>query len=278
MAKAISENEVLNAFSTLLPYLSYMFDDDVSFGITDTETYLKVSCSPNLDLRLKEGDKIPEGGAVLSAIKNDKVLTKDVPKEVYGIAFKSYAIPIHNENGKVAGCVVLGKSLSKRKEVTNLAQTLTSALDQISIAVNNLSSGVQEVVDMNSDILVKVQEADAGSKDTDDILKFIQGIAAQTNMLGLNAAIEASRAGDAGKGFKVVATEIRKLSTSTSESVKRVDSVLKHTGATIKSINEKISKSNGVFQDEAATLQQIAAAIEELNSTAHMLETLANQI
>lgn len=278
MAKTISENEVLNAFNTLLPYLSYIFDGDVSFGITDTETYLKVSCSPNLDLRLKEGDRMPEGGAALVAIKSNKVITKDVPKEVYGVPFRSYAIPIHNENGVVAGCILVGKSISKRKEVTNLAKNLTLTLDQISTSINDLASGVQEVVSMNSDILAKAQEADAASKDTDDILKFIQGIAAQTNMLGLNAAIEASRAGEAGKGFKVVATEIRKLSTSTSESVKRVDSVLKHTGATIKSINEKISKSNGIFQDEAATLEEIAASIEELNSTAHMLETISNQI
>jgi hypothetical protein len=276
MATTICENEILNAFNTILPYLSYMFDDDVSFGITNTETYLKVSCSPNLDLRLKEGDRIPEGGAALVAIKNNKVITKDVPKEVYGVPFKSYAIPIHNESGTVVGCIVLGKSLSKRNEATNLTKTLTSTLDQISTAINNLSAGVQEVVDMNDDILSKVQEADTGSKDTDEILNFIQGIAAQTNMLGLNAAIEASRAGEAGKGFKVVATEIRKLSTSTSESVKRVDSVLKKTGASIKTINEKISKSNGVFQDEAATLEEIAASIEELNSTAHMLEALSN--
>ena len=67
-----------------------------------------------------------------------------------------------------------------------------------------------------------LSKVDKNSKDTDGILSFIQ-----TNMLGLNAAIEAARAGDAGRGFKVVATEIRKLSTSTSESVKKVDSVLK---------------------------------------------------
>ena len=57
MKKTISDNEVLNSFNILLPYLPCFFDDDVSFGIADTKTYLKVACNPNLNLKLKEGDR-----------------------------------------------------------------------------------------------------------------------------------------------------------------------------------------------------------------------------
>jgi len=278
MKKLISDNEILNSFNNMLPYLPHFFDDDVSFGIADTKTYLSVEYSPNLDLKLKEGDGIPEAGAVHMAMKNNKVLVKNVPKEVYGVPFRSYAIPIHNEQGTVEGCIVMGKSLVKRDELMNISQTLSSALGQISTAINKLSSGVQNVVDMNEDIISKVQEADESSKDTDEILSFIQAISSKTNMLGLNAAIEAARAGDAGRGFKVVATEIRKLSTSTTESVKKVDSVLKNIGDLIKSINEKISKSTGVFEGQAATLQEIAASLEELNSTADLMGNLSEKI
>jgi len=95
MGKMISDNEILNSFNNMLTYLPYFFDDDVSFGIADTKRYLRVECNPNLNLRLKEGDSIPEGGAVFMAMKNDKVLIKNVPKEVYGVPFRSYAIPIY---------------------------------------------------------------------------------------------------------------------------------------------------------------------------------------
>lgn len=278
MKKIISDNEVLNSFNNLLPYLPYFFDDDVSFGIADTKTYLNVAFNPNLNLQLKEGDGIPKGGAVYMAMENDKVLVKDVPKEVYGVPFRSYAIPVHNEQGTVEGCIVIGKSLVKTNELMHISQTLHSSLGQISTAINSLSLGVQNVVNMNEDIILKVQEADKSSKDTDEILSFIQSISSKTNMLGLNAAIEAARAGEAGRGFKVVATEIRKLSTSTSESVKKVDDVLKSIGASIKSINEKISKSTGLFEGQAATLQEIAASLEELNSTAEMMGDLAKKI
>ncbi|MBX4260243.1 chemotaxis protein [Clostridium estertheticum] len=278
MEKTICDNEVLNAFNTVLPYLPYFFDDDVSFGVADTQAYLNVVCNPNLDLKLKKGDGIPHGGAIYTAMQNDKVLVKNVPKEVYGVPFRSYAIPVHNKQGTVEGCIVIGKSLIKRNELMSISQTLSSALGQISDAVNDLSLGVQEVVNMNEDIVLKVQETDKSSKNTDEILSFIQAISSKTNMLGLNAAIEAARAGEAGRGFKVVATEIRKLSTSTSESVKKVDDVLKNIGDSIKSINEKISKSTGVFEGQAATLEEIAASLEELNSTAEMMGNLAEKI
>ena len=73
MKKLISDNEILNSFNILLPYLPYFFDDDVSFGIADTKIYLNVVCNPNLNLQLKEGDGIPEGGAVHMAMQKDKV-------------------------------------------------------------------------------------------------------------------------------------------------------------------------------------------------------------
>jgi uncharacterized protein YoxC len=274
----ISDNEILNAFSSLIQYLPHFFDDKVAFGITDRESFIYEENPEDLPLKIKVGSAISEGGAIFEAIKTGKVIIKEVPKEVYGCPFKSYAVPIRDDNNRVIGCIVVGKSIERKAALTENIKQLSAALEGISSAIGNFSTGVQKTAGMNEDILSKVQAADESSKDTDGILNFIQGIAAQTNMLGLNAAIEASRAGEAGKGFKVVATEIRKLSTSTSESVKQVDSVLKNIGAAIKSINGQITESNEVFQKQAATIQEISAAIEELNATARKLKELSSQL
>ena len=278
ISKIVYENKVFDSFNNLVGYLENFFEDDVSFVVTNKDTFIMQKTNPNLPLKATVGDKIPEGGAISEALKTGKNIIKDVPKEVYGTPFTSYAIPVKGENGEVEGCIVMAKSIVKKYDVFNQIHMVSSALEQISIAINNLSSGVQKVVNMNSDILAMTQKASEESKDTDGILNFIQGIAGQTNMLGLNAAIEAARAGETGKGFKVVATEIRKLSASTSESVKRVDSVLKNVGTSIININEKISESNDIYQDEAAALEEIAASILELNSATNTLEELAKKI
>lgn len=274
----ITDNEVLNSFNTVLPYIKNVFDEDVAFGISTTDTYLKVEQGKTLVLKLKEGDKIPPGGAVYKAIQSGEVIVADVPKEVYGVPFRSYAIPIKDNSNKVVGCIVLGKSLETSSELKTIANNLSYTLEKIASEINDLSTTIQKVLNMNIEISTQVQEAEKSSQNTDDILRFIQGISAQTNMLGLNAAIEASRAGEAGRGFNVVAKEIRKLSGTTSESIKKIDDVLKKIVTSINSINSKINESNEIFQDQASAIEQIAAALQELNSSAHVLNNLSKKL
>lgn len=272
------ESEILNSLSEALPYLPCFFSDDVSFAITDRKKYLSVKQCGDLDLLVKPGDMLREGGATLEAMRTGKVIIKDVPKEIFGTPFKSYAVPVKEKNGQIVGAIVLGKSLIKREEMLSLSESLSDALSEISTSINELSIGVQNVVHMNDDILINVKEANDSTKDTNEILNFVKGVSSQTNLLGLNAAIEAARAGESGLGFNVVAKEIRKLATSSSESIKKVDKVLKNVEASIKTITGRITESSTIFQDQASTIQEIASSIEELSSKAEILEALSKKI
>ncbi|OOM73898.1 putative sensory transducer protein YfmS [Clostridium puniceum] len=273
----ISDNETINFFYNALPLIEVLFDEDISMAITDTEKYLYTKYNKNLVLSAKEGDRIPEGGAIIEVLKTGRNFIKVIPEQVYGVEAKSFAIPIIEEN-KVVGVLAVAKSLDKKKSVMNVTKQLTESLFQISVGIDEVAKGVQELATMNEKILGETIEANERTNDTDEILTFIQGVSSQTNLLGLNAAIEAARAGEAGKGFNVVAQEIRKLSNSSNESIKKIDSVMKHISSSVNSINTNLTKSNDISQNQSAALEEIAASISELNSTAKTLEDLADNL
>jgi len=272
-----TETEILQSFERIIPIIPLLFNDDIAIGIANRDKYLKIQQGKELKLKIQEGQSIPSGGAAYDALRTGKVIIQEVPKEVYGIVFQSYAIPI-KENGEVIGVFAVGKSLTRKHEVQDTAKALTVALHQISSTVNEIANGVQALADMNSRIFEASKGASGKTKDTDQVISFIRNIASETNLLGLNASIEAARAGEHGKGFSIVAQEIRKLSTSTNESITQIDSVLKDIGTSVNTISTDLQESNDIVQKQASSLEEIAASIEELNSTAEMLENLSATI
>ncbi|NYC31364.1 methyl-accepting chemotaxis protein [Clostridium saccharobutylicum] len=206
-----------------------------------------------------------------------ETVIEEIPKEFLGVAFKSYMIPI-KEEGKVIGSIAIGKSLSKKNSVTGITENLIKAVSQISSGINDISASFQELASMNTEILMKTNAANEMTSHTDEIVGFIKGISSQTNLLGLNAAIEAARAGEQGKGFNVVAKEIRKLSNESSQSIGKIETVIKDISSSIKIINEKVSNVDNVSEKQLTALEKIVESIENLNSTAKLLGQLSEEL
>jgi hypothetical protein len=278
MKSSLREEEILNAFDKVLPYMPYFFEDEISVALTDKTVFLRNQVCESLPLELSCGDLIPEGGAAADAIKSGKVIVREVSKDIYGSPFKSYAVPLKNQEGKIVGTVLVARNLQRSKNLLDISKNLTLTFGQITNAINELSEDIQNIAMMNNKIADASEKAAEDTDGTNVVLSFIQKIASQSNLLGLNASIEAARVGDAGKGFKVVAQEIRKMSVNTTDYIKKISMVLNNIEDSIHHISNEIKESNVVFHAQIAILEEIAASMIELSSTVQILEELSEQI
>lgn len=277
MITEINDNELLKSFLNLIPYFKHYFDDELIFTISNTEKFLLVQDSTNLRMASKTGDKIPNGCAADVCLRAKKPISVVVPKEVFGVPLKAMAVPVYEDN-RIAGTMVIGMSLTKKEKISDMSNSLSDSLSKISTNLFDMSSGIQNISGANSDIQKFIEITNENAKKTDEVLEFIESIAKKTNLLGLNAAIESSRAGEFGKGFSVVSNEIRKLSLSSKDSINQINEILNNVQDSINQIYERFNHSNELLDDQAVKLQEINAKIQELDSTAAILKEFAAKI
>ncbi|MBW6409286.1 methyl-accepting chemotaxis protein [Clostridium weizhouense] len=277
MINKIEDNQLMQAFYTLMPYFKYYFDDELIFTISNTEKFLLVKDSENLKMQSKTGDLIPNGCAADVCLKAKKQVSVLVPEDVFGVPLKTIAIPVF-ENNKMAGTIVIGMSVERKEKMADMSNNLSESLGQIGSNLSDMASGLQKISETNADIEKFIKITNDNYKKTDDVLKFIESIAKQTNLLGLNAAIESARAGEYGKGFSVVSNEIRKLSQSSSQSINEINQILSDIQNSINKIYNRFNASNSLLDRQASGLEEITATVQELNSTAELLKEFAATI
>ncbi|MBV7273682.1 chemotaxis protein [Clostridiaceae bacterium UIB06] len=278
MQENMEPDSILEAFNKLIPYLKHFFEPNSNFAVTNREKFLNYVQSENMKVQVKPGDPIKTEGIIYKAIQTGKIQSDVVPKERNGFAFKAVAVPIKDNQGKVSGVITVGNSLEKQEQMHNLSLNLSTALQQITAAVTDIANIAQNIAEINGKMLIDTQEYTEEIKRTKEILQVLNNISSKTNILGLNAAIEAARAGDAGRGFKIVAEEIRKLSNLSTESIGKTKGILELIKEVFDGFSVDIGKSSEMTQEQAATLQEIAAALEKINSTASVLEEIAAKV
>ncbi|WP_445209860.1 methyl-accepting chemotaxis protein [Bacillus spizizenii] len=199
--------------------------------------------------------------------------------------------------------------------LTNMAQASEVITDSSVQSTEIASEGgklVHQTVGQMNVIDKSVKEAEqvvrgleTKSKDITNILRVINGIADQTNLLALNAAIEAARAGEYGRGFSVVAEEVRKLAVQSADSAKEIEALIieivkeintslgmfqsvnqevqtglditDKTEISFKRISEMTNQIAGELQNMSATVQQLSASSEEVSGASEHIASISKE-
>jgi archaellum component FlaC len=273
----IVNSHILESFVKVLDQLPLLFEDEISFSLTDLNKFIAFKPSKNMSAFAKVGDPIPKDDILMKAIKNDRVYTITTDRSTTGFNIRVAAFPIKNEQGEIVGALSYGRSLKNSNEVLDLSKNLVAATSQIASTIEVINNQTRNIADINNDIQNKISLTLQESKKTDEVITLVNQIAAQTNLLGLNASIEAARAGESGRGFSIVASEIRKLSSTSKSSINQVNEILNTIKNSVAKIEQDINKTTDSSNIQAAAISEIAASIQALKETAELLEKLANR-
>ncbi|MCX7828194.1 MAG: methyl-accepting chemotaxis protein [Thermanaerothrix sp.] len=147
-------------------------------------------------------------------------------------------------------------------------------LQPLKEAFDSLASGNKDVEGTMKPMLEGMERLTKETQRSDELVSTIHAIARQTKMLGLNAAIEAARAGDMGKGFAVVADEVRKLAEQTTASVQEVGDVLTDIAEISKTLGEPIRQFSQVAEKRVKTIEALKSQVEGLSSMVSAAENV----
>jgi methyl-accepting chemotaxis protein len=199
--------------------------------------------------------------------------------DIYGVSVRGISIPLfdHEDKAQVGTfSILLPQEIANSLE--KMAEKLSANSQEIASVMEEIAASASEITISESNLSEKVRDVALISVQINEILDFIKNVADQTKMLGVNAAIEAARAGDYGRGFGVVAEEIRKLSDQSKGTADRILKLTREIEEKIKIIEEASEGSLKQSQEQAAATQEISASVMEMAQMAEKLAATARSL
>lgn len=163
-------------------------------------------------------------------------------------------------------------------ELRKCVNEMSGSLEQTAAATEELTASSEELAATSQKSTAMSNEAATSINSTSEILSVIRKVAQQTNLLGLNAAIEAAHAGEYGRGFSVVADEVRKLSDESNQSVAAIGTQLNQLKESVNKVILSVNQNSVIAQEQELATQSIAQRVEGIRQISQRLLDIADRL
>ncbi|MCT7586448.1 methyl-accepting chemotaxis protein [Aliarcobacter butzleri] len=293
--KGNSENPTINTLRNTLNKMLTSIDDATSrilrvvnsYTNDDFTDYIKVVDNYKDDMKLlMESINIlgkELGNSAKNNLKNGETLEKSsstMSNSMNNLAEKA--------NEQAAS---LEQTAAALEEITSITRNNTQNATKMASLGQIVKQSVQTGEELASKTALSMDEINEKVKAINSAITVIDQIAFQTNILSLNAAVEAATAGEAGKGFAVVAQEVRNLANRSAEAAKEIKNLVEE--ATIKAndgklissdmidgykdLNKNISETINIIEDVSGASKEQMLGIEQINQTVNMLDRVTQE-
>lgn len=266
-------NEKIKFFVDYLDVIRKLYDKDVMLSVMDSDKVVQGYSLPQGILPQAEvGFVFQDPSGILDIVLSSGVAKHNyLPKEVLGFPIEGNLIPI-KDNGKVVGCIVCSYSVESKEKVREIASEFQSSIQQIDSSVQDVVSGIESLFSMLTDMDQMTTDVEQDVNSAVDVVNQISSNASHSNILALNASIEAARSGEAGRGFAVVATEMGKLAKDSSSSATEIKTTLSAIVSHLEAITNSIKEANSVAKSYMESIGSIQTVLEQTISVARELE------
>ena len=249
-----------------------------SIAVTDLEKYIFYLPSGKLNLKIKAGDPIPDGTTVRSSLDEGRTISLRGDINTFGIPYLVRSFPLRDGSRNIIGGCAILQATETEDQLQRLSQDLAAAIAALTTASDGIAQRIQEMKTGSDQLLKSMDGACGAIQNSRSITEFVRKVSQQSDLLSINAVIEAARTGVRDSAFHVVAKEMRGLAQDTKESVEQINDILSQIRSSSEQNSAEVQALHTLVAQISDEIGSIFFTIRQVSETASTLQAISSAL